>query len=52
MPERRTFLKALGAGALGAAATGFSTPPARASSASTNASDPSPPDSPRRTGCG
>ncbi len=45
MPERRTFLKALGAGALGAAATGFSTPPARAPSASTNASDPSPPDS-------
>ena len=45
MPERRTFLKTLGAGALGAAATGFSTPPARAPSASTNASDPSPPDS-------
>lgn len=45
MPERRTFLKTLGAGALGAAATGFSTPPARVPSASTNASDPSPPDS-------
>lgn len=29
MPERRTFLKTLGAGALGAAATGFSTPPER-----------------------
>lgn len=27
MPERRDFLKTLGAGALGAAATGFSTPP-------------------------
>ena len=45
MPERRTFLKTLGAGALGAAATGFSTPPARVPSASTNASDPSGPDS-------
>lgn len=32
MPERRTFLKTLGAGALGAAATGFSTPPERSQS--------------------
>ncbi|WP_103026793.1 family 10 glycosylhydrolase [Salinibacter altiplanensis] len=44
MPERRTFLKALGAGALGAAASGFSAPPERFPSDAADVNVPASPD--------
>ncbi|MFB6231643.1 MAG: family 10 glycosylhydrolase [Salinibacter sp.] len=45
MPERRAFLKTLGAGALGAAAAGVSTPPERSPTNATDGDKPSPPES-------